>query len=310
MFALDLTKILAIAGYNDGNRLSDVELINLSNDTCLPIPDFPVDNEEMFAFDRNGTAMVCGGFGSTGTYDKCWNLDEDQTWQEFATMGSQRKRSDGVVWDDGSIWVVGGRDASSILSTTELYNGAMFEPSDSLPEPLEFHCVVKTSQETALIIGGYNLAETHSRKTWEYNRNTGLFTELDSMVDGRYGHICEIVESPFNGTEIVVAGGGTDRQSVDIYSFSTNSWRAGPRLPQATSWASSVPYGNSFLMIGGGDGSGASYNDVFEYDIDNVSGGWIHRSDLSLTTARYDLGAVLLDTKLLNCTAPATPLFF
>ena len=146
--------------------------------------------------------------------------------------------------------------------------------------------------------GGYNYHSSHSRRAYLFDYETANFTRIDDMIDGRYGHTCNVVRSEVRGSELVVAGGGLNRNSVDILSFGSMEWREGPALPKPIAWAQSVAYGDSFLMMGGGDGGGVFYDTIYEYD--HVNEGWIERPE-KLHETKYDFTAVMLDSKDVNC---------
>ena len=158
------------------------------------------------------------------------------------------------------------------------------------------------------MMGGYNYHSSHSREAYVFDYETGNFSRIDDMIDGRYGHVCEVVRSQAGGAEVVVAGGGLNRNSVDILSLSTMEWRAGPALPKAISWAQSVAFGDSFLLIGGGDGGGYYYDTIYEYDPNGEA--WIERPE-TIHEAKYDFTAVMLDTTEVDCgNQNSSPMFF
>ena len=94
-------------------------------------------------------------YDGTAPLDTCLTLDASVTWSSYPSLSTARKRASGIVWDDDSIWVTGGRDsANTVLRSTETFNGVEFEAGPDMPEPYEFHCVVKVSESNAMVIGG------------------------------------------------------------------------------------------------------------------------------------------------------------
>lgn len=46
--------------------------------------------------------------GAESVYSECFIWDaENNTWNQGATMLSERARAAGVVWDDGAVWIAG-----------------------------------------------------------------------------------------------------------------------------------------------------------------------------------------------------------
>ncbi len=63
-----------------------------------------------------------------------------------------------------------------------------------------------------------------------------------------------VVNSTTGHQEVVVAGGYNGARytdAVDIYTVETDSWRTGNNLPSGAAHGSSVPHGDTFLIVGG-----------------------------------------------------------
>ncbi len=103
--------------------------------------------------------------------------------------------------------------------------------------------------------GSSSLTETVA---YTIDVDTGEVEELPSMPQARGRHACGIVPNPDGqGMDIVLAGGleSTYLFNVDIYNTKSGTWRPGPFLPRAVAYAGYHPYGDSFVVIGGTDGS-------------------------------------------------------
>ncbi len=101
--------------------------------------------------------------------------------------------------------------------------------------------------------------------------------------------------------DIVVAGGdGGSRllQSSEIYNTGTGVWREGPPLPDAFDDMASVQYEDTFLVIGGFDGSSTRLDTIYQYDPNSES--WVLRPE-RLASPRGAMGAVLTGPPLANC---------
>ena len=67
---------------------------------------------------------------------------------------------------------------------------------------------------------------------------------------------CGKVTNCTTGEEEVVVAGGQDKNwnvhsITEIYSVEDGSWRVGTPLPEANAGMASLPYGDSFLVLGG-----------------------------------------------------------
>ena len=76
------------------------------------------------------------------------------------------------------------------------------------------------------------------------------------MTHGRMRHGCGRVTNPTTGKEeVVVVGGksGAYSSSSEIYTVEDDTWRQGIPLPRVFGNLASLPYGDSFLILGGND---------------------------------------------------------
>ena len=64
-----------------------------------------------------------------------------------------------------------------------------------------------------------------------------------------------------------MAAGGVDEISSDILDLSTMTWRAGPDFPEPRENGASVPFGDSFIVVGGQSGDLLTYyDDILRFD--------------------------------------------
>ena len=70
---------------------------------------------------------------------------------------------------------------------------------------------------------------------------------------------CGRVTNPTTGKEEVVVAGGAGNSgylsSTEIYNVEDDTWRQGTPLPKTLAGPASLPYEDSFLILGGYDGS-------------------------------------------------------
>ncbi len=187
------------------------------------------------------------------------------------------------------------------LQSTEKYTAGSFSAGPQLPAPLRQHCLAYFESNSVIMTGGYG-----SNKAYVYDFNTQMYTNLPHMDRIRFGHSCYRVESTARGPEIVVAGGfGTN--TVQVYNLGTQMWSASSPIPAAASYAAStVPYGESFAVVGGFDGT-AQTDKIYLYDKEAKT--WSLSSE-TLAIARRHSTALPIPDALANCTATNQQDFF
>lgn len=117
---------------------------------------------------------------------------------------------------------------------------------------------------------------------------SGDWIRLPDMSQGRNDHSCGLAK----GAEVVVAGGDNgdfDLASSEILNLETMEWRTGPDLPGSLAAAASVPYGDTFLVVGGYHIN--ELDQIYQFDPENEA--WIERTE-KLETARFYQVAVPL----------------
>merc|ERR1719188_2520091 len=99
--------------------------------------------------------------------------------------------------------------------------------------------------------------------------------------------------------EIVAAGGSAHTDIVEIYTIRTNTWRtAKHRLPSKNYGLTSVPYGRTFMVVGGYTGS---YSDMILLYKPGTEG-W-ETLGQRMTNGRNYVSATLVNSKSFkNCT--------
>ena len=166
--------------------------------------------------------MVCGGQGS----NQCYSLPEGKQ----AQMSQPRQYAAAVAVENG-LWVTGGENDGSVLSSTEIvsFNRDYIGMTVDLPVPLTKHCaVLLKSKNAAMIIGGTgNINGQGSANTYFYDSVSQAFTEGPAMSTARSSHMC--ASFTVNGKEKVAVVGGTDKNSVEIFDVASNTWTSGSK---------------------------------------------------------------------------------
>ena len=109
---------------------------------------------------------------------------------------------------------------------------------------------------------------------------------------------------PDGSTKLVVAGGRIPStvdsiSATEILDLDTLQWTTGQKLPGNLEIyaGSSVPYQNTFLIVGG-QGHSMNHKTIFEWDPN--TNGWITRTE-QLTTARFRAPAFLVPDDAVDC---------
>ena len=96
---------------------------------------------------------------------------------------------------------------------------------------------------------------------------------------------------PDGTKKIVVAGDSRDDLSTFIMDVDTEIWLPGPPLPKSIYQGASVPFGESFLIVGGhGNENGILY-------FDPVTVQWVERTEqLAVTRNQWHAGFMVPDS--------------
>ena len=89
-----------------------------------------------------------------------------------------------------------------------------------------------------------------AKDSYRYIMQENRWDQMADMLNAMVGHGCGRVINPTTGKEEVVVAGGAGRLT-EIYTVEDNTWRQGPHLPRALRGPASLPYEDSFLIVGG-----------------------------------------------------------
>ena len=134
-----------------------IEMTDLSisgNYQCLNWVNYPIAIHGAIGGLLEGKPIICGGTASAYTSNKCYKMTSKQSYQ-FAIMSTVRSHAAGVVINDSTLWITGGKDHNAnALSSSEFIqlNGTM--PGPELPIPLVGHTMVNIDNDLTMVIGG------------------------------------------------------------------------------------------------------------------------------------------------------------
>ena len=108
---------------------------------------------------------------------------------------------------------------------------------------------------------GGNSITANDKNAFRYITLDNRWEQKSDMIEGRAlaGRGCARVFNPKTGKEeVVVAGGygrGVELSSTEIYTVENDTWRQGQPLPKAFHSFASLPYEDTFLILGGDVGT-------------------------------------------------------
>ena len=170
---------------------------------------------------------MCGGW-INGWSDKCYGYSpESDSWVELGTMKGIKGN---LAYHFTETWGLVMAQYGQQLEVTK--NGEEFETLAEYPNPDvkagSSGCIVAVDDSQLFLAGGgLPPSRPASNRAFLFNKFGNSWTELTSMLTGRYGHSCGVVNN-----EIVVAGGRNARHgyflnSVEIFSLEAGTWRQG-----------------------------------------------------------------------------------
>ena len=210
-------------------RLSKTETLTIGNNAQpqFQYPDHPRKIHGATGGFLNNDFITCGGEDSFVETDKCYMLGSEGP---FATMMRKRYLAASIVLEDEKLWILGGWDGSSRLSSTEyIFSDGRTEDGPPMPIAICEHAMVKINDTTSFLVGG-NIEGVSSQKSWFYDKK---WINGPDLKKGRYGHSVGIVRDPVTDHVYVVAAGGSDgffTNDVEILDVQENKWEPGNLL--------------------------------------------------------------------------------
>ena len=298
-----------IEGPANGNKVGLVSL-----DADFPVPECLLSLNDFPKFLLDGCSAtltpgdlphVCTGLdGYEGPFDKCYRYASgSDSWLEWGTLSEARHRAGCSYSDEHGLVITGGQLLSGpytdLVESTQ--NGQAITLLEELPESKQYSCVVALQGGNLFCAGGsYAYPSTEvSGKTHVFrmdNPENSKWTEVADMITPTEGHVCGAIAAQDGSQEVVAAGGKSDIASptyaVQIYSVNDDMWRMADPLPYAIDGATSVPYEDSFLLLGGITTGG--YTDgIFMYVPQTDS--WTNLYPLKMPRAAFGVTAMMVD---------------
>ena len=175
--------------------------------------------------------------------------------------------------------VAGGRDAGSganIQNVQRTFDAIFFDDLEDAPtDDFAYGCMTILNGSTLYVAPG-----SGDDQLYEYNMMTSTWTSMGDIPSGGRNHLgCGVAKNRLGQTEIIIAGGllPEDDVSVDIYNLDTSEWKTSSKLcmnifslmltnmfadnslPIPKWGMASVPYGDTFLLVGGYNENSGDY---------------------------------------------------
>ena len=166
-------------------------------------------------------------------------------------------------------------------------------------------CVAALSQTQFIVAGGKTNQQgpniNNLRNTDMYDLETNTWTTLPDIPTEFNFAQCGIAQAADgSGPELVIAGGVDLNLKTYIYNVQSMTWRQGKDLPIPIKGGASVPYDDSFLIVGGetNDWTPRAVNSIYYYN--SMGEEWLLRPEKLGEANRY-LAAVMVAEDAVNC---------
>ena len=162
----------------------------------------------------------------------------------------------GINFNDTTWWITGGGPS---IDSTEKYDTTLDSTSLNvdLPDVNRYHNLVRINSTHIFLLGGF----PYHSDTHYFNQVTEDWTDGPNLVTSREQCSAGLVTFANNSQAIVVVGGRSDR-NIEVMFLNENVFRMGPDLTEDVFFGASVPFGNSFLIVG------ANTDKIYTYDPD------------------------------------------
>ena len=213
-----------MSGNGKNTKLSPV-IINVEEDGTIIVEE--CGNKEGYNFREypvgdflNGSLFIC-------EENDCMVFEKTRL-RKLDFIESGRKYASSIKLNESHIWITGGNTyPSQEKSSTEIISHSGSQKGINLPFTIYDHCMLKFSQNKALLIGGNQNETQRSHKTWMIDLVDFNITEGPSLIKGRQRHFCGKINDEF-GNEVIVVVGGKYEYSVEVLNTTLmDEWKLG-----------------------------------------------------------------------------------
>jgi cysteine-rich repeat protein len=226
-----------------------------------------------------GKTVLFGGITSDNTVlADTWEFD-GTTWTQVAPVASPPGRFESsIVFDAsrGTIVLFGGRTLSAYLSDTWEYNGSTWTPVSVItqPAPRASHAMAYDPIGSRIVmVGGSPACDT-----WQFA--TGQWTLIPGSPACRRSPA--LAYQPSIGRVVMFGGLTSTGYTAETWELAGSTWTLQTLsvAPQARAFhtftaAAGTYTADALVLVGGTDGLGTAFNDVWEYVTINAARQWI-----------------------------------
>ena len=176
------------------------------------------------------TPVFCGGKDShNNRFDSCIAFGQITT---FIKMKERRSESAIVVLNDTTLFIMGGWNEDSRLSSTEFItlDTATSVNGPTMPSGLSNACAVKYNHSHIYLTGGWD-GISWQKEVWIFDTSSSSWNKGPRMNKGRGYHGCTVLNHE-GSSWIVAAGGSSGGFGVEILDPKENKWVKGKFLIQ------------------------------------------------------------------------------
>ncbi len=266
--------VYVIGGYKEAavpDATTAVQIYDVSTDTWLPGPHYPVPIHHTAAVAVDDTVYVFGGYVTSGlTASPLAYRLEGETWQPIAPLPEARGAHAAVLLD-GLVYLVGGLG----LDMRNVATVAVYDPATDtwgrvadLPTPRE-HLSAAAHDGMLYVVGGrtepvastvVGVLQTNLGALEVFDPSTGVWQVLPSMPTPRGG----IAAAVLDGELVVVGGEGKDAtfEQAEAYDPASSTWRALPDMPLPRHGLGAVTVEGRMYTFLGGPGPWLTFSNV------------------------------------------------
>lgn len=209
-------KVLIVGGMNDNSDLSSAEIYDPISHTFSYTGSMGTPRHGHTAtLLNNGKVLITGGMNGSSILSSAELYDPVAgTFTATGNMNSIRSAHTATLLLNGKVMITGGIDWTSWatanpLSSAELYDpftGTFASITGGMHYIRAFHTATRLNDGKVLISGGQGVANSSNNTAEIYDQNTGAFTEILPMQQGRHWFTATLLQ---NG-KVLVAGGRDD----------------------------------------------------------------------------------------------------
>ena len=237
--------IFITGGWGGTAGLSQSEIIDIqSGKNCKAPKSFPAKIDALWGpmSTKEGWPLVCGGHIEGSGFSK-WNPTcsvydpKSKTW-EYWSESWNFYGTVTVQSPNGSYWIITGNTSYTQDSKSEFVQGP------ALPDDFQYGCALRIDEETTLVAKSKIYLYNHITQHW-----TGM--EFPNGTEFSSGLACGLVQDNSTQEPTIAVFVQQDSTYTALLDLKTLEWTEGDKLPAQRGYSSVVPYGNSFLVIGG-----------------------------------------------------------